>query len=281
MGRGLRALTRSHLRAWLTLGLAAFFALLVAVLALSPIYDGLASGLDLQPSRLVAPLYTYLFRNAVINTTLLIVAVYLLSLALGWTWAITGVPLTARPLLLLPIFVPGALVGLLWRPLFAGWLDLAQAEISLSVTALVLLWRAAPLAAWFFSMDRHGWAKFIPLCALLVLLDGDLILTLTRGEPFNASHTWSSWLVQQLWVNRAWGYAASMAGALALLIAALTAWASWPPPRLSPLSMARRLVFGPCCCRPLPPSSCPLSPSYKRPALPSALCSTSARCYGC
>ena len=200
------------------------------VLALLPTYAGLAQGLDWQLTRLASPLYTYLFRNAVTNTTLLLVAVYLLSLGIGWTWAITGVHLAARPLLLLPVFIPGALVGLLWRPLFAGWLDLAQAEISLAVTALVLLWRAVPLAAWFFSKDRHGWAKFIPLCALLVLLDGDLVLILTRGEPFNASHTWSSWLVQQLWVNRAWGYAASMAGALALLIAILTGWASWRTP---------------------------------------------------
>ena len=69
----------------------------------------------------------------------------------------------------------------------------------------------------------HG-PNFLP-CALLILLDGDMVLTLTRGEPFNAGHIWPSWLLQQLWTSRAWGYAASMAGALALVVALMTLWA--------------------------------------------------------
>lgn len=213
-------------RMWLAVGLAAFLAGLVALLALAPPYSGLAAELEFQPARLLAPLHTYLFRNAVINTGWLLAGVYLVALPLGWTWAITGIPPWTRPLLLLPLLIPGALVGLLWRPLFAGLLDLAQMELSLAVTGVVLLWRIVPLAAWLFSRDRDAWPKFIPLCSLPILLDGDLILTLTRGEPFNASHTWPSWMLQQLWVSRAWGYAASMAAALALVAAFMTWWAS-------------------------------------------------------
>jgi hypothetical protein len=215
-----------RLRAWLALTMTAFLAILVALLAISPPYSGLTSGLDLQPMLLLAPLRTYLFRNAVINSGWLLFGVYPLALLLGWTWAVTGIPRPARSLLLLPLFLSGPLIGLLWRPLFAGWLDLAQAEIALAVTALVMLWRAVPMAAWLFSEDRHAWPKLLALCALLIFLDAGLVLTLTRGEPFNAAHTWASWALQQLWVSRAWGYAAGMAGALAVLIAATTWLAS-------------------------------------------------------
>jgi hypothetical protein len=208
--------------------LCSLLVVLVALLALSSPYTPFAAGLDLQPGRVLSPLYTYLFRNALMNSVLLLVGVYLLCLLIGWTWAVTGITPMLRPLLLLPLLMPGALSGLLWRPFFAGWLDLAQAELSLLFTALVMLWRIVPLAAWHFSLDRDNWPRFIPLCALLVLLDGDLVLTLTRGEPFNAGHTWSSWIVQQLWVSRAWGYAAAMAGALTLVVALMTLWASRP-----------------------------------------------------
>jgi hypothetical protein len=235
------------------LGIAAFLSLLVALLAFSPSYDGLSAGLDLQLGRLADPLHTYIFRHALLNTLWLLLGVYALSLLLGWTWAITGIPHYLRPFLLLPIFIPGALVGLLWRPLFADWLNLAQAELSLIVTALVILWRTVPIAASLFNWHRYAWPKLIPLCALFILLDGDLILTLSRGEPFNAAQTWPSWIVQQLWVDRAWGYSASMAATLALVIAALTWWAARPAsfpadiPYSSPLGhfVAVVWIFGP------------------------------------
>jgi hypothetical protein len=226
---------------------------LVLLLALLPSYAGLAAGFDLQPARLLAPLATYLFRNAVTNTCLLVVGVYLLALLLGWTWAVTGVTPRVRPLLLMPLFLPGVLVGLLWRPLFVPWLALAQMEVPLAITALVLLWRAVPLAAWWFSRDRHAWPTFISHCALVVLLDADLVLTLTRGEPFNASHTWGSWLLGQLWVSRAWGYAASMAGTLGLVMGLLALWGTWrgeksvdglaPVPHGSPLGDATLVAW--------------------------------------
>lgn len=226
-------LAQSRLRLGCALSLAALLVGLVALLAILPPYAGLSAGLDLQFTRLLAPLRTYLFRNAVLNTGLLLVGVYGLALPLGVTWAITGIPPRSRVFLLLPLFMPGVLIGLLWRPLFAGWLDLANAQLSLLIIGTVILWRAVPLAAWLFSADRDAWRKFIPMCALLILLDGSLILTLTRGEPFNATHTWTSWLVQQLWVNRAWGYAASMGGALAVTLALLAWWASMP--RVAPI----------------------------------------------
>ncbi len=212
----------TNLRMWLAVGIAAILTTMVALLAISPSYAGLAA-LEFQPMLIVAPLRTYIFRNAVFNTGWLLLGIYPLALLLGWTWAVTGIPRWVRPLLLLPLFIPGALIGLLWRPLFSAWLDVAQAPFSLTVTGLVILWRAVPLAAWHFTLDRLAWFKLFPLCALLVLLDGDLILTLTHGEPFNATHTWASWILEQLWVSRAWGYAASMAGVLAVVIA-MTVW---------------------------------------------------------
>jgi hypothetical protein len=233
---------------WASLGIGALLAVLLLLLALSPSYSGPA-GLDLQLTRLFAPLHTYLFRNAVFNTGWLLLGVYVLSLMLGWTWAITGTSQPVRPLLLLPLFLPGVLTGLLWRPFFVGWLDLAQAELSLLVTAFVLLWRAVPLAVWLFSGHRYAWLKLIPLCALLVLFDGDLVLTLTRGEPFNAAHSWASWIVQQLWITRAWGYAASMTGALAVVVALMAWWASQRTaaaiaiPYGSPLGLISTLIW--------------------------------------
>lgn len=235
-------LAQSRLRPGCTLTLAAFLTALVALLAILPPYAGLSAGLDLQPTRLLAPLRTYLFRNAVINTGLLLVGVYAFALPIGVTWAITGIPARARPFLLLPVFIPSALLGLLWRPMMVGWLDLANTQLSLVITGIVILWRAVPLAAWLFSMDRDAWRKFIPVCALLILLDGTLTLTLTRGEPFNATHTWTSWLVQQLWVSRAWGYAASMGGALAVTLALLAWWAA--APRRAPLHIPHGSPLG-------------------------------------
>ena len=248
-----RRLDQSRLRIGCLLTLTALLVGLVALLAILPPYAGMSAGLDLQVTRILAPVRTYLFRNAVINTGLLTVGIYALALPLGVTWAITGIPPRARPLLLLPVFMPGVLIGLLWRPLFAGWLDLANTHLSLLIIGTVILWRAVPLAAWLFSADRDAWRKFIPICALLALLEGSVILTLTRGEPFNATHTWTSWLVQQLWVSRAWGYAASMGGALAVTLALLTWWASLRRaapnyiPHGSPLGLTILLVwiFGP------------------------------------
>ena len=118
LGKIFKRLSPWRLRAWLACAVAVLLAALVTLLALSPAYDGLAGGLHLQPAQLVAPLHTYLFRNALFNTLWLLFGVYGLALILGWTWAVTGIPHYLRPLLLLPIFMPGALVGLLWRPLF-------------------------------------------------------------------------------------------------------------------------------------------------------------------
>ncbi len=242
-------LVHPRLRLGCMVTIAALMAALVVLLALAPPYAGLDAGPDWQPARVFEPVRHYLFRNAVVNSGILLAGVYPLALALGWTWAVTGVPLPARPFLLVPIFMPGALVGLLWRPIFAGWLELALVPVALTVTGLVMLWRAVPLAAWFFSRDRDNWLKFVPLCALTILLDSTLILTLTRGEPFNAAHSWPSWWLQQLWVNRAWGHAASMGSALALALAALTWWAarrSHSPhtvPHGSPLGLATLLLW--------------------------------------
>lgn len=170
----------------------------MALLAISPPYEGLATGLHPQPLLLLAPLRTYLFRSALINTGWLLLTVTPLSLLLGWGWARLGISASTRPLLLLPLFFPGALLGLLWQPFFAPWLTLAQAELSLAITGAVMLWRSVPVVAWLFAHEKSTWRNVLALPALLILLDAGLILTLTGGEPYNAAHTWSSWFLQQL-----------------------------------------------------------------------------------
>lgn len=173
------------------------------------------------------PFDTYIFRLALINTGKLWLATYAISLLLGWAWANVGVPPRARFLLLLPLFIPGALVGLLWRPYLAPWLDLASADLSLILIATVTLWGAVPMAAWLHCNQQRAWITHIPLCAFLILFNGDFILTFTRGEPFNAMHTWPSWIISQLWVNRAWDSALSMLLLLALVLAVLIGWIIW------------------------------------------------------
>ena len=208
---------------WVTLALVAVLLGVVACLAMLPPYNGLSAGLQFQPLLVLAPLRTYLFRNAVINTGWLVAGVAPLALLLGWGWARLGINASTRSLLLVPLLFPSALVGLLWQPLFAGWLDLAQAALSLAIIGLVILWRIVPLSAWLMAQERPAWRTVLALSALLILLDGAFVLTSTGGEPYNTTHTWASWVVQQLWVNRAWGYAASMAGGLALVVA-LVMW---------------------------------------------------------
>ncbi len=212
--------------AWIALAIATALLALVTLLAISPPYEGLATGLHPQPLLLLAPLRTYLFRSALTNTALLLLTVAPLSVLLGWGWAKLGIPKATHPLLLLPLLFPGALIGLLWQPIFAPWLALAQAELSLTITGMVMLWRSVPTGAWLFAQEKNPWRKALALPVLFILLDAGLILILTGGEPYNAAHTWSSWSVQQLWVNRAWGYAASSAGALAFLVALVSIFAS-------------------------------------------------------
>jgi hypothetical protein len=214
---------------------------LVALLAMSPPFAGLGAWDQFQPLLVLAPLRTYLFRNAVLNTLWLCLGVAPLALLLGWGWARLGIHASTRPLLLLPILFPSALLGLLWQPIVANWLDLAQAELSLALTGLVMLWRIVSLAAWLLALDRRAWRSVLALAALLILLDGAFVLTFNGGEPFNASHTWASWMLQQLWVNRAWGYAASMAGGLALVVALVTWFAPFRPE--SPLATPPRPIL--------------------------------------
>jgi hypothetical protein len=216
-----------RLLGWVGLAIVAALLGLVALLAMSPPYAGLGTWDQFQTLLVLAPVRTYLFRSAAINTGWLYAGVAPLALLLGWGWARLGINASTRPLLLLPLLFPSALTGLLWQPHFAGWLDLAQAELSLAITGLVILWRIVPLAAWFMAQERRAWRIVLSLSALLILLDGAFILTFTGGEPYNTTHTWASWMVQQLWVNRAWGYAASMAGGLALVVALVTWFA--PP----------------------------------------------------
>src|SRR5688572_30582308 len=90
-------LARPQWRMGCMLTLAALLTGLVLLLALAPPYAGLAAGLDLHPARLFAPVQSYLFRNAVINTGILLAGVYAVAMTLGWTWAVTGIPPRTRP----------------------------------------------------------------------------------------------------------------------------------------------------------------------------------------
>src|SRR5690606_28616932 len=186
---------------------------------LSPPYVGVGGGF--APSALWLPLQTAVFRRAVVNTAALALGVGSASLLLGWLWARLGMPHTAagRGLMLLPVCLSSAAAGLLWRPWLEPGLVLAQAELNLLLTGVVLVWQATPAVAGWLAWrgaDLRGLlqAALIPL--LLVLLNDGLLLTLTGGEPFNAAQTWASWSLHGLWVTRNWGEAAAMRGSLAL-----------------------------------------------------------------
>lgn len=207
------------------------------LLALSPPYVGVGGGF--APSTLWLPLQTAVFRRAVVNTAALALGVGSASLLLGWLWARLGMPHTAagRGLMFLPVCLSSAAAGLLWRPWLEPGLVLAQAELNLLLTGVVLVWQATPAVAGWLAWrgaDLRGLlqAALIPL--LLVLLNDGLLLTLTGGEPFNAAQTWASWSLHGLWVTRNWGEAAAMRGSLALGVGLIMAlgWLAarrWPP----------------------------------------------------
>lgn len=210
--------------------------LLVALLALSPPFTGLADGLRLDPAHLLATARYAALRTAAVNTFWLWLGVGLPALALSWAWARLGGPARPSTLWLLPLLLPGALIGLLWRPLLEPWLVLARPELTLALTGGALLWRAVPVMAWLWQKSAgHGQGLRRALAAhtLLLLSDAGLILTLSGGEPYNATHTLPSWAVQQLAVQRAWGPAAAALGGLAAIVAGV-AW--WMKPRPLPPS---------------------------------------------
>lgn len=208
---------------WLGAGLAVASAGLVVVLALSPLYGAPPGAWEFAPGTLVAPLRSYLFRTAVRNTVWLALGATGTVLALAALWARLGAPRRGQALLLWPCLLPGAVTGLLWRPLLEPWLVLAQAEIALLCTGLVIVWQTLPVATLILAAKRRAWPLAAALPLLWALGDAGLVLTLTRGEPFNASHTWASWLLTNLWVGRAWGLAAAMSLGLALVVACVAA----------------------------------------------------------
>ncbi len=188
---------------------------LTALLAVSPPWTGLGPGWQFQPATLLAPLHTYLFRQAALHTLQLAGGAALTTLALGALWArIAPSGRWGVRLALAALLMPGALTGLLWRPLFP-LLWYSQAETALVATGLVIVWRAVPVAGLLLSGDRRAWPLAAAVPIWLALTDAGLTLTLTGGEPFNASHTWASWALTNLWVNRDWGHAAAMLGGLA------------------------------------------------------------------
>jgi hypothetical protein len=125
----------------------------------------------------------------------------------------------ALALLLSAWLLPTPLAGLLWRPFFIDLNWTTAAHTARLAIGAVLLWRLTPLAVLLLGAvaGRRRWA--IAGAALLysLLVDAGTALLLTGGEPFNASHTWASWLLLQLWVNRAWAECAVMAGGLAVV----------------------------------------------------------------
>ena len=170
-------------------------------------------------------LHTYLFRNAVINTLLLILLVVPLSVWLGFVLARALVSLPGGghifiALLLMPLLVPPGVVALAWRLPFAGAIAMRETYLALSLTGIVLLWRTLPLATGillYVGSEKHRWApcQLATIAVIgLVLSDIGAVLMLTGGEPANTAHSWASWLFQNSWVIRNWGQAAAMALAL-------------------------------------------------------------------
>lgn len=240
--------------AWLLLwaagGVGVGLTLVALALILSPPYAGITGAVELDPLLTLAHFRVYLARTAIFNTLLLTAAVMAAGTALAWLWARPG-PIAPglRPLLLLPLLLPGPVVALLGRPFFVGWLNLRDATFTLLVTGLILLWRVTPLLV-LAAHPPHRRRAALGLAAGVILLDGGLSLLLAGGAPYNAAHTWASWLLQQVWTMRAWGHAAHLAAALAG-VAAVLVWVSLrdpastqareplpsPPPRARELSV--------------------------------------------
>lgn len=219
--------------ALLVVGIVLALGLLTLWMSLSPPYAWTAATWRLAPETVLAPLRSYLFRNAVSNSAWLVLGTTPVTLLLAMGWARLGLPRRGHSLLLAPLFLPGAVVGLLWRPVLEPWLILAQTEIALLCTALVLVWQTTPPVAWLLAHGHRRVAALLP--AWYALTEAGLLFTLTRGEPFNAAHTWASWRLTNLWVTQAWGLAASMSLGLAvpaLLLAALVPRPSTTPVRV-------------------------------------------------
>ena len=199
--------------------LAAAGLVLAALLAVADPWTGLGPGWRVQPTTLLAPVRTYLFRQAALNTLRLAAGTTLVTLLLGYLWARLGVGgRWGVSWALAAWLLPGAVAGLLWRPLFPP-LWYSQAESALLATGLVMVWRAAPLTGLLLAGTPRAWRVAAAIPLWLSLTDAAQTLTLTGGEPFNASHTGARWALTALGVNRDWGHAASMLGGLALVTA--------------------------------------------------------------
>ncbi len=201
--------------------------LVTLLLTLAPPYAGITGVWDLGPLLRLAHFRYYLARTAILNTLLLLATVLPLSAVVAWVWQRVGMTHRVHPLLLVPLLLPGPVIALLWQPLFAPWLELGDTTLNLLITGLVLLWRSVPLLLLLLTLQGRAWRMGLGLAAILILLDGGLPLLLSGGAPYNAAHTWAGWILQQLWTNRAWGHAANLSAALALVVG-MTVWFAQP-----------------------------------------------------
>lgn len=129
--------------------------------------------------------------------------------------------------------ISSAVISVVWRSVFQVTGFLYSVEGGLFAIACVYAWRLSPLTILLLQMQQavqginqkknHGllyrleqqqrWLLLLTITlvtsyAILTTVSPPLLLT--GGEPFNATHLWSSWAFQQVHVSRQYGVGATI-----------------------------------------------------------------------
>ncbi|MEM7537580.1 MAG: hypothetical protein AAF639_35750 [Chloroflexota bacterium] len=227
--------------------------LLLLVLALSQhpstLFDFHYSGL----SNLFLPLRSYLFRQSVQNSAVVIALTLLLMLPLAsilanllvrnW-WGRIFIFIA----ILIPLTLPNSLGALIWRRVFTLYFPPDEPFVALMLMAVIHCWRLLPIVISLLILGiaalpapamstekslRHRLQRFWQRCLMLwpalalvalltiyfVLTNVSVPLLLTGGEPYNETHVWSSWVVQVGYVTGNVGEgAASLVGMMPIVL---------------------------------------------------------------
>ena len=184
---------------------------------------------------LMAPLRTFLFRNALRNTFVVFCVALTLAYLLGMA-TVTLVTHCGRSrgvmgyLLLLPLATPVVLAMPAWRQLFLGSPAIADGVIpAMIAVGFIQAWRILPFATLFillaYPLNRQRTAFGLTFCFTAYVIVGDVggTLLFKGGQPFNATHVLASWIYQTAIAAAMPGHAAIMALGLMVLLA-MVAW---------------------------------------------------------